>query len=248
MNAIDHIKTLKVGENTYTLELRKYERVTYNKKDSRGKAHKFAWCLYVCTDNFDDVETPKYRIHFKSRKDALKIESLIHSQLKQGISFNTVYYWAFNWENKWFWKKTLSKDYVDIEWFPCDVPSRWEVINSKWYFYKHKKDDLSESLYACATSLNEWRDKEYDDYDKCVNTIALLELGADLFYKSENGDTPYEALLRANNRFFNNVILGKQIVVPIPEGKEQEYEEYFDTIKKNYQERKTPPTWASELH
>lgn len=38
------------------------------------------------------------------------------------------------------------------------------------------------------------------------------------------------------------------IIVPIPKGKEQEYEKYFDTIKKNYQEGKTPPTLASELH
>lgn len=210
MNTIDNIRTLKVEDNVYTLELRKYERVSYNKKEERGGKHKFAWCLYVCAENFENAkEKPKFRLRFKTRKDALKIEGFISSMLTQGIPFGKVHLWAYESKSGWYWKKILNKDYVDDEFIPLATPSRWEVIDSKWWVFKKKLNELNETLYSVASAKMDYGDVVFEKYEKCIDVMALIELGADLFYVSENGDTAFDALVRENNIFIDYNVLRK---------------------------------------
>lgn len=210
MNEVVQTRTVKTADNVYTLEIRKYERLCYDKKEERGKGHKYAWLLYICGENVVPHEPrPVFRLRFKTHKAVVKYEKIIRSMLQQGISFNDVWNWSFPIGCEWFWKMTLNKDYVDEEYIPCATPSRWEIIDSKWYLTRNDKVNLNEMLYRVASEGHDYGDKEYNEYSVCIDVMALMELGADIHYCNENGESVYDALVRQKNRFVDFNVLSK---------------------------------------
>lgn len=183
----------------YHIDILRCGRSVLYPKDRRGWRHRFVWLLYVSTEDVsaESLDSPVFRLRFRTRKSAQKAARLCRALLQQGRTHGEVWRWVFDEKTEYLRKDWVNKDYVWDEYAHFKSAFyRFDVLREKWYILRRLKNGstLGKEVYERVSEAGEDRYAEM-----CL--AALAELGAPFDYVAENGESIAGAARRVGNPY-----------------------------------------------